>query len=135
MKKLTIGTVMLGIMYISIIMQGLNSCKSNSTVKHKVTDTLGPVTALYHILGGKYDMAVAKYTISEMKVLDTSSMQGKTVADTNWILLIPNPKDSVRDLKGKPKYDSAAKSFIFNKVWYPVVGQEKQTVKIQIINI
>lgn len=134
-KQLSVRVVIFSLIAISFLTYGLNSCKNVSVSKHKITDTLGPVNTIYHPLGGNYQMAVAKYTISTLKVLDTASNQGKEVADTNWILLIPNTKDTVRDAKGKVRYDSSSHSYQFNNVWYPVKGADKQTVKVQIVNI
>ena len=80
-------------------------------------------------------MALGRYTISQTKVLDTLEDKGKIVADTNWIILIANTKDTVRDKSNKPVYDSTLRTYQFNQIWYPIKGVEKQTVKVQIVNI
>jgi hypothetical protein len=113
-----------------------SACSSNKGPKTtSKTDTTKPMNVLYHIQGGNYQMALGRYTLTETKILDTLEDKGKVVSDTNWIILIANTKDTVRDINNKPKYDSASRQYIFNQIWYPIKGVEKQTVRVQIVTI
>jgi len=124
--------------YILVILSVFFFAACSSSKGPKTTnksDTTKPMNVLYHIQGGNYQMALGRYTISQTKVLDTLEDKGKIVTDTNWILLIANTKDTVRDKTNKPVYDSTLHTYQFNQVWYPIKGVEKQTVRIQIVTI
>jgi len=112
------------------------ACSSNKEPKTTSKyDTTKPMNVLYHIQGGNYQMALGRYILRDTVVLDIESNKGKTIADTNWIILIANTKDTVRDKSNKPVYDSTLHTYQFNQIWYPIKGVEKQTVKVQIVNI
>lgn len=66
---------------------------------------------------------------------DSTSLVAKPSTDTSWTILIPNPKDTIKDLKGKPLYDSSTHQFRFHDQWYKLTPVENKSVKIQIVNI
>lgn len=109
------------------------SCHSSKETKFtKKTDT---VFVLYRSPEGlNYRRGV--YTTEKARVFEDSvSLVAKIGLDTLWVLEVPNFKDTVKDLKGKPLYDSAAHQYRFNNQWYKLTPLENKTVKIQIVTI
>lgn len=109
------------------------SCQNSETkVSSKPSDTLNVLYRFNGTLQGTRGF----YTIEKKReFVDSSSVSGKWVVDSAWVIQIPNQKDTMRNAIGKPVYDSAAKSYKFNQTWYKLSPEERKNVKIQIIVI
>jgi hypothetical protein len=106
------------------------ACNHSEPFKSK-TDTVDVIYRSPQGLQG----ARGTYTTKIGYKIDTASRKVTDGIDTAWSLLIPNPRDTMKDPKGKPIYDSATHSYRFNNQWYKLSDQENKTVKIQIIKI
>lgn len=53
--------------------------------------------------------------------------------DTIWSFLLPNRKDTVRAINGKPIQDSITHQYKLNSIWHQLTEQERGSVRVQII--
>lgn len=102
----------------------------------RVGDTTKVLKAIYSVGGAGWTGASVRFFGQKArKFYDSTSACGVWGIDSIPILLIPNSKDTIKDKQGKYLYDSATHQLQFNFHWYKLNDAERQTVKVQIINI